>query len=40
MISHVFIGISDFDRALHFYSGLMEGLGFKLKFSEPENFGT
>jgi catechol 2,3-dioxygenase-like lactoylglutathione lyase family enzyme len=37
MISHVFVGITDFDRALHFYSGLMEGLGFKLKFSEPEN---
>lgn len=37
MISHVFIGIEDFPRALHFYSAIMEKLGLLLKFSEPEN---
>jgi catechol 2,3-dioxygenase-like lactoylglutathione lyase family enzyme len=36
MISHVFIGISDFDRALDFYSQVMAELGLTLKFSEPE----
>jgi len=35
MISHVHVGITDFDRALAFYSGVMEELGFPLKFSEP-----
>lgn len=34
MISHVFVGISDFSRALAFYSALMEGLGLQLKFCE------
>lgn len=37
MISHVFIGINDFPRALNFYSAIMEELGLQLKFSEPEN---
>ncbi|MES2048604.1 MAG: VOC family protein [Pseudomonadota bacterium] len=36
MISHVFIGISDFERALSFYSQVMEELGLILKFSEPD----
>jgi catechol 2,3-dioxygenase-like lactoylglutathione lyase family enzyme len=35
MLSHVHIGITDFDRALAFYSGVMGELGFPLKFSEP-----
>jgi catechol 2,3-dioxygenase-like lactoylglutathione lyase family enzyme len=35
MISHFHLGISDFDRALKFYSGLMRVLGFPLKFSYP-----
>ncbi len=36
MLSHVFIGITDFPRALSFYSRLMEALGYPLKFSNPE----
>ena len=36
MISHVFIGISNFDRALNFYSPVMAELGLILKFSEPD----
>lgn len=34
MISHVFIGIVDFDRAFAFYSTLMNQLGLVLKFSD------
>lgn len=34
MISHVFVGVTDFDRALRFYSPLMAALGFDLKFTE------
>lgn len=36
MISHVCIGITDFDRAMDFYAGIMRELGLVLKFSEPE----
>jgi len=36
MISHVHIGITDFERAFDFYQGVMQELGFALKFSEPE----
>jgi catechol 2,3-dioxygenase-like lactoylglutathione lyase family enzyme len=36
MFSHVHIGITDFERALAFYSGVMDELGFTLKFAEPE----
>jgi catechol 2,3-dioxygenase-like lactoylglutathione lyase family enzyme len=36
MISHVFVGITDFDRAFHFYSSVMHELGLQLKFSEPD----
>ena len=36
LISHVFIGINDFARALNFYSAIMGELGLLLKFSEPE----
>ena len=36
LISHVFIGVEDFSRALDFYSSIMEELGLVLKFSEPE----
>jgi len=35
LISHVFIGITDFDKALIFYSALMHELGLKMKFAEP-----
>ena len=34
MISHTFIGITDFDRAFGFYSPLMRRLGLRLQFSE------
>jgi len=36
MISHVCVGITDFERALAFYSAVMTPLGHVLKFSEPE----
>ena len=36
MISHVFIGISDFGRALAFYSPLMETLALKRKFADEQ----
>lgn len=36
MLSHVYIGVADFARALTFYSGVMDKLGFVLKFAEPE----
>jgi catechol 2,3-dioxygenase-like lactoylglutathione lyase family enzyme len=34
MLSHVYIGVSDFERAFAFYAPLMEGLGLTLKFRE------
>ena len=34
MFSHVFVGVSDFDRALHFYQSLMECLGHPQRFCE------
>jgi catechol 2,3-dioxygenase-like lactoylglutathione lyase family enzyme len=36
MISHVFVGITDFDRAFDFYSALMTELDLRLKFCERE----
>lgn len=36
MISHTYIGVSDFDRAFGFYSALMQALGHKPKFCERE----
>lgn len=36
MLSHVHVGITDFARAFAFYPGVMDELGFTLKFSEPE----
>lgn len=36
MISHIHIGITDFRRAVEFYSPLMKLLGHVLKFSDPE----
>lgn len=35
MISHIFVGVNDFDRAFNFYSTVMNELGHKLKFCEP-----
>lgn len=37
MISHICVGISDFDRALAFYASVMATLDHELKFSEPGN---
>lgn len=37
MISHVYIGIRDFDRALAFYAPLMTLLDHELKFLEREH---
>ena len=37
MLSHVHVGISDFDRALTFYTAVLDTLGLTLKFAEPEN---
>ena len=37
MISHVFIGVSDFNRALNFYARILPELGLTLKFNEAEN---
>ncbi len=36
MLSHIHIGVSDFDRAFAFYKDVMEVLGLPLKFCEPE----
>jgi catechol 2,3-dioxygenase-like lactoylglutathione lyase family enzyme len=35
MFSHVFIGVSDFERALAFYSALMDSQGIQRRFCEP-----
>lgn len=35
MLSHVFIGVNDFERAMAFYGPLLARLGLELKFSEP-----
>lgn len=34
MISHVCVGVNDFDRAFAFYSAVMAALGHELKFCE------
>jgi len=35
MLSHVFIGVNDFDRAMAFYRPVLERLGLVLRFTEP-----
>lgn len=35
MLSHVFVGVTDFDRALAFYRALMPVLGIQERFCEP-----
>jgi len=35
LFSHVFIGVSDFERALAFYNPLMRALGNEARFCEP-----
>jgi len=36
LLSHVHIGVTDFERAFAFYSRLMDVLGLPLKFFEPD----
>lgn len=36
MFSHVFVSVSDFDRALMFYRPLMDSLGVELRFCDQE----
>ncbi|HEY2660079.1 MAG TPA: VOC family protein [Caulobacteraceae bacterium] len=36
MISHVYVGVTDFGRAFAFYSTVMNELGYPLRFSEPD----
>lgn len=36
LLSHVHVGVSDFERAFEFYSGVMQRLGFVLKFADPD----
>lgn len=36
MFSHVFVSVSDFDRAFGFYSALMAELGIERRFLEPD----
>jgi catechol 2,3-dioxygenase-like lactoylglutathione lyase family enzyme len=35
MISHIHLGVAEFERSLIFYSALMDELGLQLKFSDP-----
>jgi lactoylglutathione lyase len=36
MFSHIFVGVSDFGRALAFYNPLMTALGIQQRFCEPQ----
>jgi len=36
MLSHVFVGVTDFERAFDFYAALMGTLGLELRFREPQ----
>lgn len=36
MLSHVFVGVNDFERAFRFYCALMQPLGLRLKFCETD----
>ncbi|WPN60183.1 VOC family protein [Pseudomonas sp. P9_31] len=36
MLSHIFIGITDFDRALAFYQPIMDALNLQMKFCNPD----
>ena len=35
MISHIFLGVSDFERALAFYAPIMAALDLKQRFADP-----
>ena len=36
MFSHIFVSVTDFERAQRFYRAVMESLGLELRFCEPE----
>ena len=36
MFSHIFVSVTDFDRALAFYNPLLQSLGIERRFCEPE----
>lgn len=36
MFSHIFVSVSDFDRALDFYCAVMDSLDVELRFCERE----
>lgn len=36
MFSHIFVGTNDFDRARAFYAALMDALGIRARFCEPD----
>jgi catechol 2,3-dioxygenase-like lactoylglutathione lyase family enzyme len=36
MLSHVYVGVTDFQRALAFYSAVMDTLGFPLRFDRQQ----
>ncbi len=36
MFSHIFVSVGDFERALGFYSALMDSLGVELRFCERD----
>jgi catechol 2,3-dioxygenase-like lactoylglutathione lyase family enzyme len=38
MLSHIHIGVTDFERSFAFYSKVMAALGLELKFAQPEKF--
>lgn len=35
MFSHLFISVTDFERALHFHRAVMDALGLELRFCDP-----
>jgi len=36
LFSHIFVSVTDFDRALKFYTAVMQALGNEARFCEPE----
>jgi len=36
VFSHIFVSVSDFDRALNFYRPVMDSLGVEMRFCEPD----
>jgi catechol 2,3-dioxygenase-like lactoylglutathione lyase family enzyme len=36
LLSHVFVGVTDFERAMAFYAPLMEALGHRRRFLDPD----